>query len=75
MPFQQNPGFITNLEVDYKIFPRWTIGIGANNVGNKHPTRVPSSIANTQQGLAKYASYSPYGFSGGMYYVKTSLDF
>ncbi|CEF42524.1 putative TonB-dependent receptor [Acetobacter senegalensis] len=75
VPFQQNPGFITNLEVDYKILPRWTVGVGANNVGNKHPTRVPSSIANTQQGLAKYASYSPYGFSGGMYYVKTSLDF
>ncbi|OUJ06334.1 TonB-dependent siderophore receptor [Acetobacter malorum] len=75
VPFQQNPGFITNLEVDYKILPRWTVGVGANNVGNKHPTRVPHSIANTQQGLAKYASYSPYGFSGGMYYVKTSLDF
>lgn len=75
VPFKQNPGFITNLEVDYKILPRWTVGVGANNVGNKRPTRIPSAIANTQQGLAKYASYSPYGFSGGMYYVKTSLDF
>lgn len=75
VPFEQNPGFITNMEVDYKPVPRWTIGIGANNLGNKYPTRVPSAIANSQQGLTKYASYSPYGFNGGMYYVKTSLDF
>nr|WP_187294219.1 TonB-dependent receptor [Komagataeibacter xylinus] len=75
VPFEQNPAFITNLEVDYKPVPRWTIGVGANNLGNKYPTRISSSIANSQQGLAKYASYSPYGFNGGMYYVKTSLDF
>ncbi|MFT9360195.1 TonB-dependent receptor plug domain-containing protein [Acetobacter okinawensis] len=75
VPFTQNPGFITNMEVNYKVMPHWSIGVGANNLGNKYPTRVPSSIANTQQGLSKYASYSPYGFNGGMYYVKTSLDF
>lgn len=75
VPFQQNPAFITNLEVDYKVFPRWTVGVGANNIGNKYPTRVSRSIANSQQGLSKYPSYSPYGFSGGMYYVKTSIDF
>ncbi|NHN86807.1 TonB-dependent receptor plug domain-containing protein [Acetobacter musti] len=75
VPFMQNPGFITNLEVDYKILPRWTVAVGANNIGNKYPTRIARSIANSQQGLAKYASYSPYGFNGGMYYVKTSLDF
>ncbi|WP_408736615.1 TonB-dependent receptor plug domain-containing protein [Acetobacter sicerae] len=75
VPFMQNPGFITNLEVDYKILPQWTVGVGANNLGNKYPTRVPRAIANSQQGLSKYASYSPYGFNGGMYYVKTSLNF
>ncbi|KXV48898.1 hypothetical protein AD945_06060 [Gluconobacter albidus] len=75
VPFMQNPALLTNLEVDYKILPRWSIGVGANNVGNKYPTRVPSSISHTQQGLTKYASYSPYGFNGGMYYVKTSIDF
>lgn len=32
VPFMQNPGFITNLEVDYKILPQWTIGVGANNL-------------------------------------------
>ncbi|MFT8717745.1 TonB-dependent receptor plug domain-containing protein [Acetobacter sp.] len=74
-PFKQNPGFITNLEVDYKITPRWTVGVGANNLGNKYPTRISRAISNTQQGLSKYASYSPYGFNGGMYYVKTSLNF
>lgn len=75
VPFEQNPAFITNVEVDYKVLPKWTIGVGANNVGNKYPTRVPTAVSNTQQGLTKYPSYSPYGFSGGMYYVKTSLDF
>ncbi|NHN89254.1 TonB-dependent receptor plug domain-containing protein [Acetobacter conturbans] len=75
VPFKQNPGFITNLELDYKIMPRWTVGVGANNAGNKYPTHISRIIANTQQGLSKYASYSPYGFNGGMYYVKTSLDF
>ncbi len=71
--FMQNPALLTNLEVDYKIIPRWTIGVGANNIGNKYPTRVPSSISNTQQGLSKYASYSPYGFNDGMYYVGSGL--
>ena len=75
VPFMQNPALLTNLEVDYKILPHWSIGVGANNVGNKYPTRVPSSISHTQQGLTKYASYSPYGFNGGMYYVKTAIDF
>ncbi|MFT8712032.1 TonB-dependent receptor plug domain-containing protein [Komagataeibacter rhaeticus] len=75
VPFEENPAFITNLEVDYKVMPKWTIGVGANNIGNKYPTRVPTAVSNTQQGLTKYPSYSPYGFSGGMYYVKTSLDF
>ncbi|WP_040507326.1 TonB-dependent receptor plug domain-containing protein [Gluconobacter morbifer] len=75
VPFMQNPALITNLEVDYKILPRWTVGVGANNLGNKYPTRISPAIAHTQQGLSKYASYSPYGFNGGMYYVKTSIDF
>ncbi|MFT8419296.1 MAG: TonB-dependent receptor [Acetobacter sp.] len=74
-PFTQNAGFITNMEVNYKITPHWNVGVGANNLGNKYPTRVPAALANTQQGLPKYASYSPYGFNGGMYYVKTSINF
>lgn len=32
-------------------------------------------VSNKQQGLTKYPFCFPYGFSGGIYYVKTSLDF
>ncbi|KPH87899.1 membrane protein [Komagataeibacter intermedius AF2] len=75
VPMQVNPAFLTNMEVSYQVLPKWSVAVGANNLGNKYPTRVPSSISGPLFGAYKYPFYSPYGFNGGMYYVKTALNF
>ncbi|ANQ41916.1 TonB-dependent outer membrane receptor [Gluconobacter thailandicus F149-1 = NBRC 100600] len=74
-PLQQNAAFLTNMEVGYKILPQWSLSVGANNLGNKYPTRVPKSVSAPLFGAYKYAFYSPYGFNGGMYYVRTAFTF
>ncbi|OAG74304.1 membrane protein [Gluconobacter japonicus] len=71
----QNPAIITNLEVGYKIVPWWNVTIGANNVGNKYPTRVKAASTASSFNMYKYAAFSPYGYFGGMYYVSTSMNF
>ncbi|WP_408906106.1 TonB-dependent receptor plug domain-containing protein [Nguyenibacter vanlangensis] len=74
-PVAQNPAFLTNLSVSYQIMPRWTVTAGANNLGNKYPTRVPPPIIKSLFNAYKYSYYSPYGFNGGMYYVQTAFTF
>lgn len=69
------PAFITNMEVGYKITPKWRIAIGADNLGNKYPTRVKAAAAASNNNLFKYPTSSAYGYFGGMYYVNTSLNF
>ena len=71
----QSPAIITNLEVGYKIVPWWNVTIGANNVGNKYPTRVKTAATASNFNMYKYAAFSPYGYFGGMYYVSTSMNF
>ncbi|GAA4498866.1 TonB-dependent receptor [Gluconacetobacter tumulicola] len=71
----ENPAMLTNLEVSYRILPRWAVAVGGRNIGNKYPTRVPYAIRGKLQNQSLYSYFGPYGFSGGMYYVRTSLDF
>ncbi|MBF0885835.1 TonB-dependent receptor domain-containing protein [Gluconobacter sphaericus] len=74
-PMEQRPAFLTNMSVSYKILPKWSVTVGANNLGNKYPTRVPKATAAPLFNEYKYAYYSPYGFNGGMYYIQTGLTF
>jgi len=74
-PFKQQSAFITNPELDYKVTPQITLAVGANNVFNHYPTRVPYKITSSNFNLDVYNPWSPYGFSGGMYYVRASLNF
>lgn len=71
----QKPAFLTNLEVGYKIFPNWRVAVGANNLGNKYPTRVKYASTASSFNMYKYAAFSPFGYFGGMYYVTTSINF
>ncbi|NHO32339.1 TonB-dependent receptor plug domain-containing protein [Acetobacter sp. LMG 1636] len=72
---KQSPAFVTNIELGYHIFPRWSVAIGANNLGNEYPTRVNKKAIASQFNAMVYSPYSPYGSNGGMYYVRTSLGF
>lgn len=69
------PAFITNMEIGYKITPKWRVAIGADNLGNKYPTRVKAAAAASNNNLFKYPTSSAYGYFGGMYYVNTSINF
>ncbi|NLI25791.1 MAG: TonB-dependent receptor [Acetobacter sp.] len=70
-----HPAFITNMEVAYKIMPKWRVAIGADNLGNKYPTRVKAAAAASNNNLYIYPTSSPFGYFGGMYYVNTSINF
>ncbi|MFW7267885.1 TonB-dependent receptor plug domain-containing protein [Gluconacetobacter sp. Hr-1-5] len=70
-----NPSFITNLEVGYDFMKKWHVAVGAYNLGNKYPTRANSASRGALQNAFTYAANSPYGFSGGQYYVKASVKF
>lgn len=69
------PSFITNLEVGYDILDKWHVAVGAYNLGNHYPTKANSASRAALQNAFLYSGNSPYGFNGGMYYVKTSLKF
>ncbi|MCJ8353239.1 TonB-dependent receptor plug domain-containing protein [Novacetimonas hansenii] len=74
-PFEQRPAFLTNMEVSYRVIPKLMLTVGAYNLGNKYPTRIPGWAAKAQSYVTKYSYYSPFGFSGGMYYVRASYTF
>lgn len=69
------PSYITNLELGYDILQKWHVAVGAYNLGNHYPTKANSASRAALQNAFTYAGNSPYGFNGGMYYVKTSLKF
>ncbi len=70
------PGYITNLEVGYDVLDRLHLAAGANNLFNYYPNQVNHAVSvSTSNGAYKYPFNSPYGFMGGFYYVKASLQF
>jgi iron complex outermembrane receptor protein len=63
--------WIVDLELGYEFQNGFSIYAGANNVFNTYPERVrPSSSL----GNGFYDTISPYGFTGGSWYVRTTLD-
>ncbi|WP_331000100.1 TonB-dependent receptor plug domain-containing protein [Acetobacter garciniae] len=69
------PSYITNLELGYDITPRWHAAGGAYNLGNHYPHMANAASRAALQNAFIYPSNSPYGFNGGMYYVKMNYDF
>ncbi|GBQ82912.1 ligand-gated channel [Gluconobacter albidus] len=69
------PSYITNLELGYDITKRWHIAGGAFNLGNHYPGKANAASRAALQNAFIYPNNSPYGFSGGMYYVKTAFQF
>ena len=71
-PYTLRPRYLTNLAVSYQITPRLTATVGANNLFDEYPNKVPV--------LARYydeALYDRYaqqiGFDGGFYYLSLSI--
>ena len=71
-PYTLRPRYLTNLSVSYKVTPRLTGTVGADNLFNEFPNKVP--YAASYYGEAKYDRYAEQiGFDGGFYYLRLSL--
>ncbi len=64
-------GATVDIEGRWDVNDTWTWVLGANNVFDKFPNEVQSRQGN---GLA-YSRRTPFGYDGGMYYVKGIINF
>jgi iron complex outermembrane receptor protein len=60
-----------DLEARYDYNDSFTVAIGANNAFDKFPNKIPTRLSN---GLP-YSRRTPFGYDGGMWYVKGILNF
>jgi iron complex outermembrane recepter protein len=71
---------ITNLDIGYDVLKALKLSIGAVNIFNRYPDRVPAALltyyGNLGQafGATQYAA-SPIGIDGGYYYAKVTYTF
>lgn len=68
-----NPKVIVDLDASYRLTSGISLSLGANNLFNIYPDRLPVSLQGS--GFSQYNGYSPYGVSGGLYYAKVSFSF
>ena len=78
--------WVTDLEVSAKIADKITFAVGANNVLDVYPDRVPfGQGVDPVTGATRnypatnyflpYSSFSPFGFNGRFLYAKASVNF
>jgi iron complex outermembrane receptor protein len=72
---------ITNLDVGFQFTDSLKISIGAQNLLNKFPNKLNSTIlgretaASDNAAVTQYPIFSPFGINGGFYYVKAVYKF
>ena len=72
--FTNAPEWLTDVEVGYRIAPRWHVAIGANNVFNVRPRRLPAE--NSYLNVAYYdQTSSTVPLNGGFYYGRLNFTF
>lgn len=74
------PKWVVDLELRVSPIPSTTIAIGANNLLDEYPDRLPFGVVNgvnfgTNNSFLPYSSQSPFGFSGRFLYARVSIDF
>ena len=76
-----SPKAITNLDIAYQVSDGLRLSIGADNLFNTYPDKVPKAlldayfIGDDNSAVAQYPSFSPIGINGGYYYAKASYSF
>ncbi len=75
-----SPKWVVDLEVRYKLFERVEFAVGANNLLDEYPDRLPFGIVNgvnygVNNSFLPYSSQSPFGFSGRFIYGRIAVDF
>ena len=75
-----SPKWVADLELRYKVIDALQLAIGANNLLDEYPDRLPYGVVNgydygTNNSFLPYSSQSPFGFSGRFLYGRVTLDF
>ena len=65
--------WIFDTEVTVGLTKHFDLTVGANNLGNAYPDAI--GILNANLGIGQYPTSSPYGFTGGSYYVRLAANF
>ena len=64
---------IVDAEATWSPTDTFDISIGGNNIGNEYPAAI--GVFNANLGIGQYPTSSPYGFTGGSYYVRLTGKF
>jgi iron complex outermembrane recepter protein len=70
------PRWITDAEVRLSFHPAFQLAVGANNLFDQYPTRLPPGPgARVNNYFLPYSSFSPFGFNGRFVYFRVSSQF
>jgi iron complex outermembrane receptor protein len=64
---------LVDLEVAYNVTDNINLAVGANNLLDAYPDR-DQRIGQQNNGII-YPQFSPFGFSGGFWYVRANVNF
>ncbi|HYE84818.1 MAG TPA: TonB-dependent receptor, partial [Vicinamibacterales bacterium] len=71
LPIYDDSAVIVDAEIGYKWDMGLYVNVGAQNLFDKYPTKNPwADVLGAQ-----YPAHSPYGFNGGLYYVRVGYTF
>ncbi|WP_342630078.1 TonB-dependent receptor [Nguyenibacter vanlangensis] len=74
LQFTNTPAWLTDLEVGYRVDRHWHVAIGANNIFNIRPRRLPLVV--NYLGANQYdQNSSGIPFTGGFYYGRINANF
>ncbi|WP_415475406.1 TonB-dependent receptor plug domain-containing protein [Acetobacter persici] len=70
--FKNTPRWLTDLEIGYRINPRWHIAVGANNIFNIRPRKLPENLNYVGGQIYDYQS-AQVPITGGYYYGRVNF--
>lgn len=65
--------WITDIDIAYDVTEDFTVAVGTNNLFDVYPDGI--GVINTDTGLGRYGNFSPFGITGGYYYLRFSQSF
>ena len=71
--WETNPAWLTDLDTGYRFSKQLKINVGATNLFNKTPNKIPSAVYQNLN-YDQYSHVSPYGINGGFYYARLTLS-
>jgi iron complex outermembrane receptor protein len=72
--FQTSATVITDLDIGYNLTPSLKIDVGAQNLFNQYPNKIPAYIYQSVN-YDQYSHVSPFGINGGFYYTRLNYSF